>query len=123
MEINEKYYEGYEGDPNMLFCRTENDIPVEKINIWDGYFDFIMSLVQPEEEGWTGLAYFYHLIIGWYEEENWLIPNIAEAYGQLEKLNPEELPYREAKEVLALLLNMLKRAMDTNGKVYIMYDV
>lgn len=34
MEINEKYYKGYEGDPNMLFCRTENDIPVEKINIW-----------------------------------------------------------------------------------------
>lgn len=50
-----------------------------------------------------------------------MIPNLTEAYRQLEKLNPRELPNRESEEVLALILNMLKRAMDTNGKVYIDY--
>lgn len=121
MEINEKYYDGFWGEPSMEFYRMENDVIAEKFTIWEGYFYYIMQLVRPEEEGWTGLAYFYHLYIGWYDEENWLIPNLPEAYRQLEKLNPRELPNRESEEVLALILNMLKRAMDTNGKVYIDY--
>lgn len=120
MEINEKYYDDFWGEPSMEFYRMENDVIAEKFTIWEGYFYYIMQLVLPEEEGWTGLAYFYHLHTGWYDEENWLIPNIAEAYRQLEKLNPRELPDEE-QEVLALILNMLKRAMDTNGKVYIDY--
>lgn len=121
MEINKKYYDGFWGEPSMTFCRMENDVIAEEFIIWDGYFYYIMQLVRPEEEGWTGLAYFYHLYIGWYDEENWLIPNLTEAYRQLEKLNPRELPDRESEEVLALILNMLKRAIDNNGKVYIDY--
>lgn len=122
MEINEKYYHGFEGEPEMMFCLLENDVIVEKIGIWEGYFYFIMQLVQPEEEGWTGLAYFYHLCIGWYEEENWMIPDLEEAHRQLANLNPGELTEGEAGEALVIIRNLLKRAIDKNGKVCIMYD-
>lgn len=121
MNINKKFYNGFEGEPEMTFCLMENGVTVEKIGIWDGYFDNIMKLVRSGEEGWTGLAYFYHLCIGWYEEDNWLMPNISEAYRQLAGIDSEELE-KEEKEVLILIVNLLKRAMDNGGKVYIVYD-
>lgn len=121
MEVNDKYYKGFEGEPEMTFSLMENGIITQKFTIWMGYFNCIMALIQPEEEGWTGLAYFYHLYIGWYEEENWPIPNLAEAYGQLEKLCPGDLRYEEAGEVLLMIRNMLKHAIDHSGTVYIDY--
>ena len=122
MKVNEKYYDGFEGEPEITFCLMENDIIIEKVGIWDGYFNEIMKLVRPEKEGWTGLAYFYHLYTGWYEEDNWLVPNISEAYRQLVNIDSNELVNREEKEVLILVLNLFKHALDNNGRIYILYD-
>lgn len=122
MTINEKYYNGFEGESEIIFSLIENDITIEKIGIWDGYFNAIMELVEPEENGWTGLAYYYHLYTGWYEEENWLIPNVLEAYKQLSNIDASELVYREEKEVLFLIVDVLKHAVENNGKVFIVYD-
>lgn len=122
MNVNEKYYDGFEGEPEITFCLIKDDIIIEKVGIWDGYFNEIMKLVRPEKEGWTGLAYFYQLYTGWYEDDNWSIPNISEAYKQLANINSNELVNREEKEVLILVINLLKRAVDNNGKVYIIYD-
>lgn len=122
MKVNEKYYNGFEGEPKITFCLVENNIVIEEIGIWDGYFNEIMNLIQPEDAGWTGLAYFYHLYTGWYEEDNWLIPNILEVYYQLSNINSNELINKEEKEVLNLILNLLKYAIDNNSKVYIVYD-
>ena len=122
MDVNEKYYDGFEGEPEITFCLVENNSVAQKIGVWDGYFNSIMRLIQPEKEGWTGLAYFYHLYIGWYEEDNWFIPDILETYDQLANIDSNELVNREEKEVLILIVNMLKRAIEHNGKVYIVYD-
>lgn len=39
-----------------LFVKKASDTQI--IMIWEGYFDEIMKNIAPEEEGWTGLAYF-----------------------------------------------------------------
>lgn len=122
MNINDKYYDGFEGEPKITFCLVENNIIVEKVGIWDGYFNEIMKMIQPEKEGWTGLAYYYHLYIGWYEEDEWLIPDVLKAYEQLTEIRFDKLKNREEKEILILITNLLKKAIDNKGQVYIIYD-
>lgn len=122
MKINEKYYDGFEGEPEITFCLKEKGVIVEKIGVWDGYFNEIMKVIRPEEGGWTGLAYYYQLYAGWYEQDNWLIPNISEVYKQMASINPDELMNAEEKEVLILITDLLKRAIDNSGEVYIVYD-
>ena len=122
MYINDKYYDGFEGEPKITFCLMENGLILEAVGIWGGYFNAIIRLVRPEEKGWTGLAYFYHLYIGWYEEDNWLIPNISEAYGQLANIDANKLEYQQEKEVLIIIVNLLERAIKSNLEVSIIYD-
>lgn len=122
MNINEKFYDGFEGEPEITFCLIENHVMIEKIGIWDGYFNEIIEKIRSGDGGWTGLAHFYHLYTGWYEEENWFIPDVLEVYRQLVNIDADELENREAKEVLCLVIRMLERAIDDNGKVCILYD-
>lgn len=122
MNLNEKFYVGFEGEPQITFCLLENNIIIEKLCIWDGYFNEIMKMIQPNKEGWIGLAYYYHLYIGWYEENEWFIPNILEAYEQIKNIHFDECRYQEEKEICVLICKLLKRALDNNGRVYIIYD-
>lgn len=119
---NEKYYDGFEGEPQITFCLVIDNVIVEQIGMWDGYFNEIMEQIKPSVQGWTGLAYYYHLYIGWYEEDNWLIPNVKEIYEQFKGINDCELTGKPEKELLNLILSLLKKAIDENGKVYIIYE-
>lgn len=119
---NNKFYDGFEGEPQITFCLLENDITTEKVGIWDGYFNEIMKMIKPKKEGWTGLAYYYHLYTGWYEEEEWFVPNVLEVYEQLMSINSDELKYEEEREINKLIINLFKKAIDNKGRVYIIYD-
>lgn len=122
MIVNTKFYDGFEGEPQITFCLLEDDVATEKIEIWDGYFNEIMKMIQPEKEGWTGLAYYYHLYTGWYEEDEWFIPNILDVYEQLVSINIDEVKYEEEKEILSLITKLIRKAIDHEGRVYIIYD-
>lgn len=122
MIVNTKFYEGFEGSPQITFCLTKNNFIEKKISIWDGYFNDIMNKIQPQNGGWTGLAYYYHLHIGWYEEDEWLIPDILEAYNQLSNINTDEFKYEEEKEILILITDLMKKGMEHGEKMYIVYD-
>lgn len=69
-----KYYEGFEGEPEIRLIRGEENEEKYILSIWVGYFNSIMDAVVPVETGWTSLAYFYHLQEGWYKESPWQIP-------------------------------------------------
>ena len=63
--VNRKYYDGFEGEPEIqVIYKKRND--TEIFSIWEGYFDQIMRLMLPDEQGWTGLAYCYNMFTGWY---------------------------------------------------------
>ncbi len=90
----------------------------EIIIIWEGYFDEIMRLVTVEENGWTGLAYHYNMCSGWYEETPWVIENLHVVLEQFEKIDSKMLS-RGAGEVLKIICNMLKEALDNSINVCI----
>lgn len=115
--VNDKYYVGFEGEPEIQFiCKKAKEDDV--IIIWEGYFDEIMRSMSPEEKGWTGLAYYYNMDLGWYEESSWIINDLYMALQQFNTINCEVLS-SEACEILKLICNMLKEALDNKNIVTI----
>lgn len=123
VNIDEKYYKGFEGEPEMTFLiEVQNEIP-KAIGIWEGYFSEIIKRIEPSECGWNGLAYYYHLDIGWFEECPWLIPNLQEAYEQLKNISLDVLGEKAEKEIVEKITDLMREAMSKKGKMYILYDV
>lgn len=110
--VNEKYYEGYEGDEEILFRLYVNKEEVESVGIWGGYFSTIIKLIPPQDGGWVGFPYYYHLNSGWYDEENWYVPDIDLFYEQLQLIDENALAYNVDKEVLDLIRSMFSKAKD-----------
>lgn len=121
-EVDERYYDGFEGEPEMMFTLLKNNGEKREFGIWDGYFVSIIEKVQPRINGWTGLAYYYHLDIGWFEESPWLVKNILESYEQLKEIDINSLEEDEDKEVLEKIMVMFKEAIENDEKVYISYE-
>ena len=107
--VNKKYYNGFEGEPeNQFICRKGNDIEI--LAIWEGYFDRIMRLMTPDEQGWTGLANCYNMDTGWYEEGPWVIDDLQMALKQFESIDNTKLCGKSV-EILMLLCNILREAI------------
>lgn len=117
--VNEKYYEGYEGDEEILLRLYIDKEEVESVGIWGGYFSEIIKLIPPREEGWVGFSYYYHLNSGWYDEENWFVPDIDLFYEQLQLIDENALAYNVDKEVLDLIRSMFSKAKDFHGDITI----
>ena len=115
--VNKKYYDGFEGEPEIQFIyKKGND--TEILTIWEGYFDPIMRLMLPDEQGWTGLAYCYNMYTGWYEDSPWVIEDLQIALKQFESIDETKL-CDEALEILMLLCNVLREAILNNYEVSI----
>lgn len=117
--VNEKYYEGYEGDEEILFRLYVNKEEVESVGIWGGYFSTIIKLIPPQDGGWVGFPYYYHLNSGWHDEENWYVPDIDLFYKQLQLIDENALAYNVDKEVLDLIRSMFSKAKDFHGDITI----
>ena len=53
-EVNEIYYEGYEGEPEIIFIIENNGIKHKMIGVWDGFLNDILSDIKPTDKGWVG---------------------------------------------------------------------
>lgn len=115
--INSKYYEGYEGEGEIQFIRHLTNGDKYVIRIWDGYFDEIMRGIQPEENGWTGLGYYYHVEEPWWEKP-WKISNIEIVLKQLQEIK-NEFVYVEVKQLLVELCDILTDAWRSNESIWI----
>ena len=77
-----------------------------------------MKLISPDTQGWTGLAYYYNMYTGWYEDSPWKIKDLQNALKQFELIDNKKL-YDEATEILTLICNMLREAISNSYEVYI----
>lgn len=118
MKINDLYYKGYEGEKEIQFIKGKDD-DTEIISIWDGFFNDILEQITPSEKGWEGLAYYYHLCIGWYENSPWEIPDIKEALEQLKGLISCDFRFEKSKDALNSICIFLFNAIEENERVYI----
>ena len=116
-----KYYDGYEGEPEIQFIKGSSKGDRIVLSIWDGFFDDIMSQFKPTISGWQGLAYYYHLVIGW-EEDIWEIPSLHSALAEFKSLDPNKLEFSRSAQVLSAICDLLKSAIEENQKVWINKD-
>ena len=115
--INKKYYDGFEGEPEIqIIYRKGNDSQI--LVMWEGYFDQIMRLISPDRSGWTGLAYYYNMYLGWYEESPWVIEDLQMALKQFESINSRKLCC-EAKEILVSICDIINEAISNSYEVFI----
>lgn len=120
--LNNKYYEGFEGEPKIQFIKSSSNGDRLVLSLWDGYFNDIMELIKPLESGWVGLAYYYHLCIGWEEERPWKMPSPNDALQQLKALDTDNIRFLKSKDVLVDICELLAEAITQNDTVWIAKD-
>jgi hypothetical protein len=112
---------GCDSDEEIILSFS-TDIARKRLRIWEGYFNAIVSQIELSADGtWTGIAYYFHLCLGWNKEEYWQIPDLNEALSQFKSINmPEDrLVYENANEVLVEIIIFLSEAIDKNAPAYI----
>lgn len=117
--LNTKYYEGFEGYPEIQFIRVSIDGQKEILSLWDGYFDSIMYAIEPKESCWTGIAYYFHLDQPWFDESPWKIPDVDIVIEQFENIQSLDT---KTQEVLNDIIKLLRRAKTKKEEVWIIYD-
>lgn len=119
MEIID-YYEGFEGYPEIkLIRRDKSGNVVTLLKIWEGYFDSIITLIEPNEEGnWEGVAFHYHLTTGWYDEP-WRCDDVGLFLQQLEAVDEKNLKDSESLKILKTLILLLENTLNSNGTLTI----
>jgi hypothetical protein len=115
--INNKYYFGFEGEPEIQIIQKRNDNDYV-LSIWEGYFDRIMSQMKPDKTGWTGIAYFYHLHTGWYDDDMWVDKNIIDSYNKFKSICKERLD-KKSGLVLEQICKLLNEAVLNNHEIII----
>lgn len=118
--LNRKYYEGFEGEPELVLVNEEN-----KFIIWNGYFEAILDAlleINLEKEGIIK-EYFNHE--GWYDESPWAIKDIQLTIEQLKSFDLSKVKQSDnIKNVLPDLvqeiIQFLENARNTN--VVVVYD-
>jgi hypothetical protein len=113
-------YTGYEGESEVVLSIT-TDVFSKKVRIWRGYFSRVIKYIEPDKNTWTGLAYYYHLVIGSTEEEHWQIPDLEEALSQLKSISiPENEQMHEVRtQVLPEIMNVISEGIEAQVPVYI----
>lgn len=126
VETDERYYEGFEGEPEIVFIVSHNGTEYKRVGSWEGYFDDMLQRVKPEQEGWTGLAYYFH--VGMYEDEQWLkdrpwhVSDLHLALRQLREIERDRLEFKDTAHVLELLIELIKNAIDNEDEISIYRD-
>lgn len=131
-KINDKYYIGFEGEPEIQFIYTLHNGKKSILKIWIGYFETIMDAMITEEKELTGLVYYYSMHEGWYDESPWKIPNLNEAIEHFSKVKIENLEQevqQTLEDVIKILPEIIKeiiihltKARDLQEIVYISYE-
>ncbi len=103
---NIDHYSGFEGEPEIQFMSISKNNEKIILHIWGGYFNSIMDSIEASKEGWKGLAYFYHLHEGWYEEDLWQIKDIDAAIKEFKEINRANFQPQEHK-ILENILDLL----------------
>lgn len=117
INVNNKYYSGFEGEPEIqIICKKRTG--TFKWIIWEGYFDEIMKNVIPEENGWTGLSYYYNLCVGWDEEKPWKIDDLKLTLNQLSAVKCQSVS-PNAREIIEMFCTIINEAINEKLDVFI----
>lgn len=112
---NYTYYEGYEGEPEIII-ESEND-DMQILHIWDGYFDDLLREPKIDGNGWLGFTRDYHQCEGAFGDDSvGIITNLTEYLDDLKLYADRQFDYDETKDVYDLLYSWLEEAIKNRCK-------
>lgn len=119
--LNRKYYEGFEGEPELVLIDSEEN----KLIIWIGYFEAILDALLESNLEKEGIIkeYFYHE--GWYDDSPWAIKDIHLTIKQLKSFDLSKVQQSKTiKNVLPGLVQDIIQFLEQakNEYVVIEYD-
>jgi len=114
------FYKGYEGEPEIVIDLVNQGDVIESISIWEGYFNLILDEVNPDADGWNGLAYYYQMHSGWYEHSPWKLEHIDEIIEQLTRIDNTKLGDIPGDVLLSLII-LLTKALGSEDTIHISY--
>ncbi|CAI3615880.1 hypothetical protein [Clostridium neonatale] len=135
---NTKYYDGHEGEPGIILYIHFKEEEIYELSICDGYFEPMMQAIMVAEINKRGTLYDggivleWNMCIGWCDAYSgkskiYNINQMIEEFSFFDSRNLIETDYKnidegwvkEIEEVQALILSLLKRAIDEKCDVYI----
>lgn len=95
------YYSGFEGAPEIIITqKTRNGKNVAILKLWIAYFDTIVNLIKPNENGhWEGVTLHYNLLSGWHDGKPWECDDVALFLQQIESIYDSELKSSEPETI------------------------
>lgn len=115
------HYTGFEAEPEVQFITQDVHGNRLVVRMWVGYFDSIMNCIPPKGGQWQGIAYYYQMNTGWYDESPWLIPDACEARSQIE-YSRSQLKDQQLVVICNDVLDLLNFALEYNQIVQIAYE-
>lgn len=115
------YYIGFEGEPEIRLMYSSSDKTRFLIRMWEGYFDTIMSYIQPTAKQEKRLSYYYHTHTGWYDHSPWKIPDISVVMDELQDIDKTLLD-QISLDILNDMYNLLLQAKKEKQFIWITYD-
>jgi hypothetical protein len=112
------FYSGFEGEPEIIIELKGPDGPIETIRMYYGYFRDVMTLIEPENGEWTGLALPYNLCEGWYDVSFWRVPDTKEALAQWEKIDERKIP-DDSRVVYQAVRDLMREAVKSGAALWI----
>ena len=117
MNDNYAFYEGYEGEPEIVL-RVGNNAT---IHIWEGYFDDIFDTPSLDGNGWIGFTRDYHQFEGAFSEEaDETIPVEIDPKEYLEDIlqyKEKSFDFEETTDVLNTIVEALQSSIEYNISV------
>ena len=109
------YYEGYEGEPEIIIESEHADMQI--LHIWDGYLDDLLREPKIDGNGWLGFTRDYHQCEGAFgDDSEAVITDISEYLNDLNLYSDRQFDYEETKDVYNLLHSWLENAVKNGCK-------
>ncbi|GAA0077317.1 hypothetical protein UT300005_16950 [Clostridium sp. CTA-5] len=105
--INDKYYAGFEGEPEILIYFKGKDKEKEGFSIWIGYFEFLLGASISEKIKTGGILESYINCDGWYDESQWIIEDLQQAIFELEQFKIEKIESKD-NSIIETVCNLQK---------------
>ncbi len=106
------FYEGYEGEPEIILS-----LEGTSFHIWDGYFDDIYGVPPLDGNGWRGFTRDYNQMEGIFSDNDIVEIDPKEYLADLILYKNKAFDFEETARVFDLLLSLFEKAVRLNVKI------
>lgn len=116
---NHTFYEGYEGEPEIILTLSN----VEIIHIWEGYFDDIYDTPSLDGNGWNGFTRDYHQMEGIFANGSGIAEiNPKEYLDDLMLYKDKDFDFEETAQVFDLMVTLFEKAIENGVMVKVEFS-